>query len=204
MRISKGFTLAELLVALVILGLLAMFTIPKILSSSRNNEYKYRVQVAASMISGAYVRYLADNTVTGSLRPGDLTPYMNYLSYINDSSVSIDNHYGYTGSFACNSGTTPCVKLQNGAVIRFYNGENLGQVAPNYAIIFQVDPDGTNAGSATTNGPGKQIELYLYPTNGRVVDRGSITNKTYCGAGASCAAGRAPDSSLIAPWFSWD
>lgn len=203
MRIPKGFTLAELLVALVILGLLAMFTIPKILSTSRNNDYKYRVQVAASMISGAYVRYLADNTVTGSFVPGDLTPYMNYLSFTNNSSVLFDNHYGYTGSSVCDAGG-PCVKLQNGALIRLYNGETLGQVAPNYAVIFQVDPDGTNAGSATTNGPGKMIELYLYPTNGRVVDRGSITNKTFCGTGASCAAGRAPDSSLIAPWFSWD
>lgn len=202
MRIPKGFTLAELLVALVIMGLLAAFTIPKVLSTSQNNEYKYRVQVAASMISGAYARYLADNTVTGSFIPGDLTPYMNYVSYTNDSSVLFDTHYGYTGSNVCD-GVAPCVKLHNGALIRLYNGESLGAVAPNYAVIFQVDPDGTNAGSATTNGPGKMIELYLYPTNGRIADRGSITDKTYCSGGA-CAGGRSPDPSVISPWFSWD
>jgi prepilin-type N-terminal cleavage/methylation domain-containing protein len=36
----KGFTLAELLIALALLGIIASFTIPKVLESSTNAKYK--------------------------------------------------------------------------------------------------------------------------------------------------------------------
>ncbi|MBL8031855.1 MAG: prepilin-type N-terminal cleavage/methylation domain-containing protein [Candidatus Doudnabacteria bacterium] len=35
----KGFTLAELLIALVILGVIATFTIPKVLYANQNTKY---------------------------------------------------------------------------------------------------------------------------------------------------------------------
>lgn len=46
---QKGFTLAELLIAMVILGLIAMFTVPKVLQSNRDGRRKavFRETIAA-------------------------------------------------------------------------------------------------------------------------------------------------------------
>jgi prepilin-type N-terminal cleavage/methylation domain-containing protein len=51
---SLGFTLAELLIALAILGEIATFTIPKILSSQQNGTNKAKAKEAFSMVSSAY------------------------------------------------------------------------------------------------------------------------------------------------------
>ncbi|WP_373533157.1 type II secretion system protein [Vampirovibrio sp.] len=192
----SGFTLAELLVALTLLGIIATFGISKVLTTMQYRDYKYRVQMAAALISSAYTKYREDNQVTGAFKPSDLIPYLNYAS-LDTSGTLVDYHYTTSSSAACNN-TKPCVVLHNGARIRFYDDESFGQVAPGYAVIFQVDPDGVLTDN-TTNNNGKMIELYLYATNGRVATRGEITNPTY-----SNATSRTPDSVYIPPWFSWD
>lgn len=198
---NGGFSLAELLVALVILGVIATFTIPKILSMGQNNDHKWRVQNAAAIIAGAYAKYQLDNTVTGAFIPSNLTPYMNYVRLV--TAGNIDNLHGHAGTSTCNAGTRRCIVLHSGAVIQFYDGESVGSVAPGYAVIFHVDPDGVVTSSGTTNGPGKVVELYLYATNGRIATRGGIDNLTYscCGSGA---AGRAPNPANDPPWFNWN
>ncbi len=183
----------ELLIALVLMGTIAVFTISKVLSVTQANDYKWRVQTAASMISGAYARYQQDNTVTVGMKPSDLTPYMNYLKFISDSSVSMDAMPGSCGSGAgaCNA-SRPCVQLHNGALLRFWDAESFGSLAPGYAILFQVDADNN---ATNTN----QVELHLYATNGRVATRSEITNPTYTSAGS-----RTPNASCTPSWFSWN
>lgn len=48
-----GFTLAELLISLAILGLIATFTIPKIMSAQQNNEYSAIAQEDIATLSAA-------------------------------------------------------------------------------------------------------------------------------------------------------
>jgi prepilin-type N-terminal cleavage/methylation domain-containing protein len=77
----KGFTLAELLIAVAILGEIATFTIPKIVSAQQNGAYKAASKEAAATISQAYALYRLENTVSSSTRFGDMTSYINYVLY---------------------------------------------------------------------------------------------------------------------------
>ena len=74
---NLGFTLAELLIALVILGVIATFTIPKVLSSQQSNQWKSQAKEVASMISGAYSVYQSENSASASTTTADLSPSMN-------------------------------------------------------------------------------------------------------------------------------
>lgn len=193
----KGFTLSEILVALSVLGIIAMFTIPKVLTVAQNNDYKYRVQTAAALMSSAYARYRLDNTVTASMKPQDLTPYLNYVSYHNDGSgLTVDGKQNTAQSWPCDN-SNPCVKLANGAVIVFYGGTFSG-LSPSNAVIFIVDPDG-QVTDGTTTGPGRAVEMYMYATNGRIADVATIDNPT-----RTHSLDRAPNPTQLPSWFSWN
>ncbi|HEY9745532.1 MAG TPA: prepilin-type N-terminal cleavage/methylation domain-containing protein [Oculatellaceae cyanobacterium] len=53
-RHLTGFTLAELLIALSILGLIATFTIPKVLVAQQDMTYRANAKDVAAAISAAY------------------------------------------------------------------------------------------------------------------------------------------------------
>ena len=53
---QRGFTLAELLIALGILGVIATFTIPKVLQTNQNAQWQATGKEAIAMISGACMR----------------------------------------------------------------------------------------------------------------------------------------------------
>lgn len=53
-----AFTLAELLIALAILGVIATFTIPKILATQQTQQYNAIAKDDIHMIVGAYQQYV--------------------------------------------------------------------------------------------------------------------------------------------------
>ena len=61
---KSGFTLAELLIALAILGVIATFTIPKVLNSSSSSENSAIFKEAAGMVSGAMQAYQQQNSLS--------------------------------------------------------------------------------------------------------------------------------------------
>ena len=56
-----GFTLAEVLIALAILGVIAAYTIPNVITSSNNEGFNSKAKEAMGMISDAYLRYKQAN-----------------------------------------------------------------------------------------------------------------------------------------------
>lgn len=137
-RSNKGFTLAELLIALAILGVIATFTVPKILSASANGQNTSVAKEAASMISAAYSTYTLNNTLTTATTAGAITQYFNY--------VATDTGTTYTGSAgtalqAC-SATVVCLKLHNGAILQYDTGETFGGTGAANGIVLNLDPDG--------------------------------------------------------------
>lgn len=195
---SFGFTLAELLIALAILGIIAVFSIPKVLQAQRDEKYNAAAKEAIAMVSGAYSAYKLNNEPTASTRPRDLTPYMNYVAF--DTASRIDFIQTGTPAFRdCDGTTEACLRLHNGAILRYYEGatDGFGGTASTNALAFNIDPDGVYSG--TTDGPGKSLAFFLY-YNGRITSYGNIAagtcNDGYCG--------NTPNPAYDPPWFSWD
>jgi len=189
-NIGKGFTLAELLIALSILGVIATFTIPKILTTQQNSKYNATAHEAASMIAAAYTAYSKDHAPSASTTPGDLTPYMNFVAA--DSSSTVDAFYE-ANTHDC--ATYPCLKLHNGGMFSYETGGFTG-TSTTHAIYFYFDPDG-RVTDGTTNGPGKSVCFWLY-FNGRISSYANITPGTVYAAGTVN-----PDPVSDPPWFSW-
>lgn len=191
---QPGFTLAELLIALGILGVIATFTIPKLLQTQQKSEYKAGAREAMGMISGAYQQYVQENGVSGSLMPSDLTPYMNYVSI--RTTGSVDDLYGYA-TMGCSGGAggEPCVMLHNGSALRLMNC-GFGGSTPNRLMEFLYDPDGQVTDGGAVNSGGKSIRLFLY-YNGRLTTGGGLISGG--GAASSCWAWNSPWPDP--PWY---
>ncbi|MBL8031959.1 MAG: prepilin-type N-terminal cleavage/methylation domain-containing protein [Candidatus Doudnabacteria bacterium] len=188
----KAFSLSELLIALLILGVIATFTIPKVITSSQSNQKKAAAKEVASMISGAYAAYQMDNSVSSSFSGKVLTPYMNYVS-LWTANQQIDGAIT-EGARTCTNGE-PCVKLHNGGAVFFYNATFNGTTNLN-ATYYVFDPDGAYSG--VTTGTGKGIEFGLY-YNGRISTWGAYATGTTSSYGASSIC-----PSCDPTWFGWN
>lgn len=177
-----GFTLAELLIALAILGVIATFTIPKILQNQQDTKYNSIAKEAAGMVSGSYDAYRNQYAVTAATKPADLTPYMNYIKF---DTVSVIDDYPTQTTFQCST-TTPCIQLHNGGMMTFWN-TGFGGTAPTDFIEIGVDPDGQVTNGGSPSGPGKMLWFQLY-YSGRLTTYGV----------------RLANPALDPSWFNWD
>jgi prepilin-type N-terminal cleavage/methylation domain-containing protein len=195
---KKGFTLAELLICLAILGEISAFTIPKIINSQQNTQSNAIAKEAAGTVSSALLRYQIANSLTNSTNCSNLMPYINYVAQ--DTSTIIDSESGGT-SLDCSTAGTACYRLHNGAML--WNGStnvDFGGTSTLNAIYFLVDPDGKYSGSTT--GPSKSLKIYLY-TTGRVATWASITSGTITHEWGSWYTTN-PDATRDPSWFSWN
>lgn len=189
----SGFTLAELLIALAILGVIATFTIPKILSAQRNEQFNTATLETVSTISGVYQTYKLSNQITSSFGIQNLT---NYLNFIAVDTVSTIDLYQTGTTQACNISGGVCLRLHNGSYLQYWPGNNFAGTDATNAVPFMIDPDG-KVTDGTTNGPGKATSFWLY-ADGRVVDGGNtLVGTTYSGGSGSANTSRVP------PWFHW-
>jgi prepilin-type N-terminal cleavage/methylation domain-containing protein len=187
----KGFTLAELLICLLILGEIATFTIPKIISAQQNKTFNAIAKEAAGTISAAYQLYQTSNTVSASTGSSSLTPYLNYISI--QTTGNIDGDPG-TPTLACDA-TNICLKLHNGSIIRLILNNIFGGTQTTRYIFVTVDPDGRYTGNSDS------LFLMLY-LNGRLSTHANrkVGELTSFGGGDQDYGPGGTDPS----WFSWN
>jgi prepilin-type N-terminal cleavage/methylation domain-containing protein len=183
-RSQKGFTLAELLISLAILGVIATFTIPKILSSSSSGQNTAIAKEIASMVSGAFTTYTLNTSLTSGTTPGALTQYMNY--------VATDATTTYTGSGGtalqpCTA-TLLCLKLHNGGVLQYDTAQTFAGTASTNGVVINMDPDG--------NGTQGRASFSLY-ANGRLTT-GGVSVPT--AGGSITLTNQTTDPAYIANW----
>ncbi len=208
---QSGFSLAEILVTLALLGLLATFTIPKVLGVFIDNGDTSRrsVQAAASMIQGAYMQYRQENNPSGETRFGDFTPYMNYVKVL--TAGDIDQDKDSSGVTSCIP-TAPCLVMQNGAIIRYWqgsgassSGNEFGGTSQNRYLNIQIDPDGeAKDATANSDNPTKSVRVLLYYD-------GKIKDAAMCATGDLTTnndvdANWCPGNLITQrpTWFNWD
>ena len=153
--------MAELLIALVILGVIATFTIPKVLSSQQSNQWKSQAKEVASMISGAYSVYQSENSASASTTTADLSPYMNYISV--DTSTTIDYVTG-AGTFNC-SAAFPCLKTHSGGSLVVTSMGSFGGTSATDCLNMLYDPDGISLGN-------EDSIIFMLCFNGRIASLG--------------------------------
>lgn len=141
-RSYVGFTLAELLICLLIIGEISTFTIPKIIMAQRKGASNTAAHEVAGMVATAYQLYLRNSSsASSSTTPGALTQYMNYVSV--PTSGSLDDVVTLNSVYTCNSGVT-CLKLHSGGTL-FYNASNFQEPTPPISSNFIWIPMGFGA-----------------------------------------------------------
>lgn len=195
-----GFSLAELLITLAIMGVLATFTIPSMLGSSNSTLSSKQSAMAkdvAYMLVSAYEQYRQANpTVSTNTSAAALTPYMNYIT--TDTSSQVDTHpnNGATYYFTC-SATRLCLKLHNGGMLMLMS-ESFAGTATTNTIQAAFDPSTTSISNTTNaDGPNKAVQFELY-YDGTLKTRGTAKSGT-CHSGVCGFSG---SSSYDPAWFS--
>lgn len=196
MRPVGAFTLAELLISLAILGVIAVFTIPKILQTQQDSKLRATAKEVASMLSGAHSAHRHAGTLNASTRAMDLTPYMNYVRVATDSdpSCGYDSYAGDPSTYPCDdagAGHTT-LRLHNGALL-MTDHPSFGGTGATNAIWFYLDADGKPTGK------GDSLWFVLY-YNGRITTWGDCTPGTQ----DSSQVWPCPDPAQDPPWFAWD
>jgi prepilin-type N-terminal cleavage/methylation domain-containing protein len=185
LKSNSGFTLAELLIALAILGVIATFTIPKIIGSASNGQNTAIAKEAASMISGAYSTYTLTNGAATGIGASALTQYMNFVSAATATDLA-DSTSGL--NLAACSATFACLRLHNGAIVQYDTAQTFGGSTVNHAVPFNVDPDGT--------GPQGAITFWQF-YNGRLSTGGQAGTPTSAGGTITTTT---TDPAYLATW----
>lgn len=190
-----GFTLAELLIALAILGVIATFTIPKVIQAQRNGQYNAAAKENIGAMISAYQQLQLNGTLTTNTTYGAFTPYLNYVAADTSGSWSMDS-VPTLGTIVCDANNYACLKMHNGSMLAYRVDVSFGGSNTTNAIHFAIDPDG-KVTDGTTNGPGKSVSIFIY-YNGRLADEGSIAAGT-----ANSSVSYPANPAKVPSWFTW-
>jgi len=190
----QGFTLSELLVSLAVLGLIAAFAIPKVLTAVNEAGVKAIGKESISMVSSSFDSLRADSNgfLPRSTSAANLVAKMNFVSLATPTTGSV---------------SPQVMTLHNGGRISYNENDTFVGTGPlpNGSIVFNVDPDGTgNAGAISVLlGYDGRVwianEAYTAGT-GTVV---SAFNLQYNEEGNIALAVPGAAAGLDTTWFSW-
>lgn len=184
-----GFALAELLTVLAILGVIAAFTIPKVLQAQQDGRKLSMAKEAAGILSDAVLQYKMRVGITpGTSLDYDIFQYINYAKW--DTTSQIDVYPLFSSPLTCTP-AAPCIKLHNGGILKS-SGSSWYDTNTTSAIGFTFDPDGAYTGSNDS------VNFNVY-TDGAVRSREFLKDNTiYPGPTV-----RGPEAGGDPSWFRW-
>ena len=186
----RGFTLAEVLITLGIIGVVAALTIPTLISNNNKRIVETHLQEASSTLQQAYKMSLVDyglNHEREGFTPNDADAALEmfnkyYVPYIKFNQVkkSANGVFGY---------------LPNGSVLYFRKNGNLTDWGNTYCILcikekdcLEIDEETINTG-VLSNGKG----TFVFYTSGNVPTY-AAKHKTRDQLLADCGSGAAGES----------
>jgi len=188
----RGFTLSELLIALVILGVIATFTIPKVLQSQQDARFKSIAKETAGALSESFALFKAKSGITSTTSMNDISPYINYIRV--DSASIVDNR-PTQGTVDCSGATRVCLLLANGSILNYATNVTFGGITNLNAVSALLDPDGKQAVG------GEAVQFWIY-TDGKLRTIGTREVNTAWNSGAPQSGGPVPAEDPS--WFSWN
>jgi len=201
---KKGFTLAEVLITLGIIGMIAEMTIPTLMNNVGNQVFKVGLKKSYSVLSQATVDVMNENsgTMVGVSTTGNNGLRDAYAPFLNFSKTCSDGQAGcfwISGQFKNLDNSTvnwwavdSSVILNDGSIVDFYlqdtNCKYTGWGGTNDCGYFSVDVNGAKK----PNQIGKDIYFFYIQENG-IKPFGVYDNSTDCiifpptGRGCGCA-----------------
>lgn len=156
---KKAFTLAEVLIALGIIGVIAAMTIPTLIQKQKDDATIKAVKKSYSILSQAFLRTIADNgtpnswdlgtqnTGAGAIKVSDyFVPYLNIIKDCNNSGGCFPSgtyktvNNTDTWDFSASGNQFATVKLADGSSIAFWSGGSSACVT--YCGFIIVDVNG--------------------------------------------------------------
>ena len=198
LRVKVGFTLSELLVALAVLGLIAAFAVPKVLTASGNATANAKVHKAAQAVVNGFEKWTQENGKNGTITLNEIMTVVNHSGIL--TTGIMDDHPNSTDVFDCATNTT-CYKMLDGTVIFFYTADgSFVDTTNNDAIHFLVDPDGLSNGTAplAVSDPSASVGFALY-YNGRIRSRDNYKANTQLRFNGAISTGLGPTPNTDPP-----
>lgn len=152
---KKGFTLSELLVSLAVLGLIAAFAVPKVLTSVGNSTLLANAKEALSTISGSYEALKADydGMIPTTLGNNLTTGVPSKMSYAQIGTYT-QGAFGTVDAFAAAAAVAGLnsVRFANNAIVTFDTRDTFvaGALGTIGRTVYNVDPDGTGPNKGFT------------------------------------------------------
>ena len=185
-----AFTLAEVLITLGIIGVVAALTMPTLITNHQKKVTAKRLAQAYSIVSNTYQRAKVDysdpenwDTPTQDIQNSTITYVDKYfLPYLSAPKTSgwqtYQNYYGVENSSSASDATYGgyFVELKNGTLLVFYFGSKTGTDGTLIPTELNVNVDINNLQGP--NRPGKDRFTFII-SNNRVIASGETVQNTH-------------------------
>ena len=134
-----GFTLAEVLITLAIIGVVAALSIPAVISNSQQQEFKTGLRKAVSVLNSAITMNMAldgESPYDNANLVGYLMKHMSILKSMTITSYTSYTKYGYGATLAADNGafyTTDSMRYEFNSARNLYEGNNKLHESDQYA-----------------------------------------------------------------------
>ena len=187
LNFNTGFTLTELLVGLGILGLIAAFAVPKVLTASGAALANAKVHKATQAVAQGFEKWAQENGKNPTTSVQNIMSMVQHNGQITDGRIvdwAPNSHDQIKCVASVGSYTDAlCYQMPDASIVLFVNHFGGGGTDLTFAnagttngLYFGVDPDGID-GPQDKSATGVSTAFVL-SFNGRLRERGHLKNNT--------------------------